>query len=122
VQIYSCDPATGWTLAGPRANLYNHRGRVVATHFAGPTWQHVDGSSVVGKKIAGVSVDPTAIDWLLLSATPSGTGRLAGTIYVQRIRTTGGLAPAASTCTVPGARVEVRYTAKYVFFKAARHR
>ena len=118
VQIYACD-GTAWTLVAPRANLYNNGGKLIATHFAGPTWQATDGSTVVGKKLKGVNVDPTAIDWLLLSATSSGPGRLAGTTYVQRIHTAGGVPPAASTCTAPGIQAEVPYTADYVFWKAA---
>jgi hypothetical protein len=118
VQIYSCN-GTAWTLVAPRANLYRH-GKLVATHFAGPTWQAKDGSKVVGKREAGVTVDPTAIDWLRLSAASTATGphggdRLARTTFIQRINTTGGLAPAGS-CTA-GTTVEVPYTADYVFWK-----
>jgi hypothetical protein len=132
VQIYACNAtATGhaWGLVAPRANLYDKRGRVIGTHFAGPTWQANDGSKVVGKRDAGVNVDPSAIDWLLLSAVSSAPGPrkhddlLAGTTYIQRINTTAGLAPAATDChagTV-GNRVEVPYTADYLFYKA-RHR
>jgi hypothetical protein len=41
------------------------------------------------------------------------------TSYIQRIATTGGLAPAASTCdeTTVGTIAEVPYTADYVFWK-----
>src|SRR5215217_949184 len=73
VQIYSCN-ANGWALVAPRADLYKH-GKLVATHFAGPTWQAKDGSKVVGARVNGVKVDPTAIDWLLLSATSTTPGR-----------------------------------------------
>jgi hypothetical protein len=128
VQIYSCNAtATGyaWTLVAPRANLYNRHGKLIATHFAGPTWQAKDGSKVVGKREAGINVDPTAIDWLRLSAVSTATGphggdRLAATTYIQRIHTTGGLAPAAANCnaTTTGTTVEVPYTADYVFWKA----
>jgi hypothetical protein len=129
VQIYACNAtATGhaWGLVAPRADLYDKRGRVIGTHFAGPTWQAKDGSKVVAKRDAGVNVDPGAIDWLLLSAVSTAPGprkhddRLAGTTYIQRINTTAGLAPAAADChagTV-GHRVEVPYTADYLFYKA----
>jgi hypothetical protein len=127
VQIYACN-ATGWGLVAPRANLYDKRGRPIGTHFAGPTWQANDGSTVVGKREAGVTVDPGAVDWLLLSAVSTAPGPrrhddlLAGTTYIQRINTTAGLAPAAADChagTV-GSRVEVPYTADYLFYKARR--
>ena len=46
---------------------------MIGTHFGGPTWQAKDASTVVGKRVDGVTVDPTAIPWLLLEAT-STTG------------------------------------------------
>jgi hypothetical protein len=132
VQIYSCNAtATGqaWALVAPRANLYDKRGRLIGTHFTGPTWQATDGSKVVGKRDAGVNVDPTAIDWLRLSVVSAAPGPgkhddlLANTTYIQRINTTAGLAPAAADCHAGsvGSQVEVPYTADYHFWKA-RHR
>ena len=121
VQIYGCAIATGgyaWSLTGPRADLYKH-GKLIATHFAGPTWKAKRGSQVVGARVNGVNVGPTAIDWLLLKATSTTPGRFGATTYIQRIHTTGGLAPAAADCsagTVGTAR-EVPYTADYVFWK-----
>ena len=127
VQIYTCN-GTAWTLAGPRANLYDRRGRILGTHFAGPTWQAKDGSKVVAARVNGINVDPTAIDWLLLSKVSAEPGPrerddlLGDTTFIQRINTVGGLAPAASQCSASstGARVEIPYTADYVFFKARR--
>ena len=121
VQIYGCNTtATGyaWSLTGPRANLYKH-GKLIATHFAGPTWQAKSGSKVVGARVSGVNVDPTAIDWLLLKATATTPGRFGATTYIQRIHTAGGLAPAAADCNAGtvGTTREAAYTATYVFFK-----
>jgi hypothetical protein len=121
VQIYGCAQTTGgyaWSLTGPRANLYRH-GRLVATHFAGPTWQAKDGSQVVGARVSGVNVDATAVDWLLLKATATTPGRFGATTYIQRIHTTRGLAPAAAECNAgtAGSTRESPYTADYVFFK-----
>jgi hypothetical protein len=126
VQIYSCNAtASGfsWGLVAPRANLYGDNGKLIATHFGGPTWQARDGSTVVGMRVNGVTVDPTAIPWLLLSAASTASGpdgdRLVETTFIQRIATTGGLAPAASECNAGsvGTVVEVPYTADYYFFK-----
>jgi Protein of unknown function (DUF3455) len=123
VQIYRCNGA-GWTLLAPRANLYGDSGQLIATHFAGPSWQAKDGSKVIGRRIKDpVTVDPTAIPWLLLEPTSVTAGadgdRLGGTTFIQRINTTGGLAPAGSTCNPDnaGAETEVPYTADYVFWK-----
>ena len=126
VQIYKCNPTTSgysWGLSGPRADLYGDNGKPIATHFRGPTWLASDGSKAVGTLVRGVTVDPTAIPWLLLSAKgssgPDGD-RLAGTTFIQRIATTGGLIPPAGECNplTAGSEKEVPYTADYYFWKA----
>jgi hypothetical protein len=122
VQIYTCNATTRtWTLQAPRAELYAANGNALGSHYLGPTWVAKDGSYVVGRRVAGVNVDPTAIDWLLLEKDASGTGaegdRLTGTTYVQRVNTVGGRAPAASQCDVPGETAEVGYSADYYFWK-----
>ena len=128
VQIYACNPtSTGgfaWAPVAPRADLFDAKGKLVATHFGGPTWQALDGSSVVGQRVDGVNVDPTAIDWLLLAARSTASGadgdRFTATTFIQRTATTGGRAPAASTCTsaTVGTTAEIPYTADYHFWKA----
>jgi FtsP/CotA-like multicopper oxidase with cupredoxin domain len=126
-QIYSCDVTSsgyGWAFVAPRANLYDNNGKLVATHFAGPTWQAKDGSHVIGRVEDRVTVDPTAIPWLRLAATSTAAGtegdRLVATTYIQRISTTGGLAPASADCNADasGTTDEVPYTADYYFWKA----
>jgi hypothetical protein len=126
VQIYSCNAtASGfaWSFVAPRANLYNDHGKLIIKHFGGPSWQAKDGSTAVGHLIRPVTVDPTAIPWLLLSATttagPDGGDRLVPTTFIQRTQTTGGLAPDAATCnaTAVGRVAEVPYTADYIFWK-----
>jgi len=122
VQIYSCNGVV-WSFVAPRANLYNKHGKLIITHFAGPTWEAKDGSTVVGRAEASVTVDPTAIPWLRLAAASTAAGpdgdRLIATTYVQRIATTGGLAPPAAECnaTTAGTVAEVPYTADYYFWK-----
>jgi hypothetical protein len=131
-QNYACTAgATGnvWTFVGPQATLVGDNGHVLAMHFAVPgstppvpEWQANDGSSVVGHKVAGATVDPTAIPWLLLSAASTSTGpdggdRLAATTYIQRLNTTGGLAP-TTACNV-GDTANVPYTADYYFYQTA---
>jgi hypothetical protein len=129
VQIHECVPdGSGyrWRFAGPRANLYDDKGTLIATHFSGPSWQARDGSKVMATLDgnASITVDPTAIPWLRLRVTSESAGpdgdRLVGTKYIQRIETAGGLAPAASTCNAEtlGDVAEVPYTADYAFWKA----
>ena len=127
VQIYRCDATPtghGWSFVAPRADLYGGNGKLIVTHFAGPTWQASDGSAVVAAGDGRANVDPTAIPWLRLAATSTSAGadgdRLAGTTFIQRIATTGGLAPAAGDCNAgtAGSTAEVPYTADYFFWKA----
>jgi Protein of unknown function (DUF3455) len=125
-QIYKCNPvgsSYSWVFVAPRAELYGDNGQLLTTHFAGPTWQARDGSRAIGQRVDGVTVDSDAIPWLLLSATsqagPDGD-RLAGTTFIQRIATTGGIAPLPGTCdeSTVGTISAVPYTADYVFWKA----
>jgi Protein of unknown function (DUF3455) len=148
-QNYMCLPASGggvaWKFFAPQATLYvNVLGlqSQLATHFlsanpeedglARPTWQHsIDSSKVWGKvsKIVTDSnyVEPGAIPWLLLEAAGKETGPDGGsfftqTAYIQRINTSGGVAPATG-CTQAGnigALVLVPYTTDYFFYKARR--
>jgi hypothetical protein len=127
VQIYACsatESGFGWRFVAPRADLYGDNGKLIATHFGGPTWEARDGSKVVGQRDDGVTVDPTAIPWLRLVGTSTVTGpdgdRLARTTFIQRTATTGGLAPPAADCNAETAGTvnEVPYTADYYFWKA----
>jgi hypothetical protein len=127
VQTYTCLTVAGgfaWGPGIPTADLRDDSGKVIVRHFAGPSWQAKDGSTVIGSRVAGETVDPAALPWLLLSAAPATPGadgdRLAGTTYIQRVATTDGLAPAADRCSAGtvGDAVAVPYTADYVFWKA----
>jgi Protein of unknown function (DUF3455) len=55
-----------------------------------------------------------------VSAVSTTPGALDDTTFIQRVNTTGGLVPAAATCTTAtvGAQAEVPYTADYRFWKA----
>jgi hypothetical protein len=125
VQVYACSATPDgpkWQFVEPRAVLYGN-GRLLGIHFAGPTWQATDGSSVKAARVDGVTVDPTAIPWLLLKATTTSAGpygdRLAPTTYIQRIATRGGLEPSAADCHAGsvGSQRKVPYTADYRFWK-----
>ena len=121
VQIYSCNGSV-WSFVAPRADLFADNGRLIVKHFGGPSWKATDGSTVVGTVVDKLTVDRTAIPWLLLSAAPapdSKPGRLDRTTFIQRVNTVGGLTPPASDCTAAtaGTQVEVPYTADYYFWK-----
>jgi hypothetical protein len=120
VQRYSC-PADGakWTFVEPEADLFDRRGRIVGHHFKGPTWESIDGSSVVGAQpaLASLVVDAGSIPWLKLgAASHTGSGRMSNITFVQRLNTKHGLAP-VGTCN-PGTTLDVDYTATYAFYEA----
>src|SRR5947199_662581 len=51
-QVYECKAGTdgklAWAFREPIATLLLD-GKTVGRHYAGPTWEHADGSAVVGK-------------------------------------------------------------------------
>ncbi len=125
VQIYECsamkdDPARfEWVFKAPEAELADRTGRKVGKHYAGPTWESTDGSSVVGEQKARADgPEPTAIPWLLLSAkSNSGTGVFSQIKSIQRLQTVGGKAPSAP-CSRDNAHqvARVPYKAVYYFY------
>jgi hypothetical protein len=140
-QNYICLPAESdfsWALFGPQATLFKFRGQII-THFLSPnpdeddlpraTWQHSrDTSSVWAMAVATSSdpdfVRPGAIPWLLLEVVgaepgPRGGTRLTEAAFIQRIRTSGGLAPetGCEEAANVGARAFVPYRADYLFYE-----
>ena len=122
VQVYRWN-GSSWVFVEPVANLYADKGfhGQVGTHYAGPTWESNSGSKVVARRVVntGCTPDANAIPWLLLeTVTADGPGLFNSTTFIQRVNTTGGLAP-----TTPGTAVdevkEVPYTAEYFFYRAA---
>jgi len=107
--------------------------KVVANGTIRATWQYRDTSIVWAKLHAtdrtgsgAVTVDQQAIAWLLLDGVgsqsgPTGGDKLKDTTFVQRLNTTGGLAPltGCSSLTDLGNTAFVPYTADYFFYKAA---
>jgi hypothetical protein len=119
VQVYQWD-GTSWIFVAPQAILFADAGRhgIVGIHFGGPTWEHVDGSKVVGTVIDHCTPDLSAIPWLLLDATPAaGQGIFAHVTFIQRLNTVGGNAPAGPGDFI-GQVARVPYTADYVFYAA----
>jgi hypothetical protein len=128
VQKYTCQASGAWLFTDPEATLYKTTGvpQPVGTHFLNfatgrPVWQAKDGSSVEAARRVTVPAGADNIPWLLLEAVVTTAGsdgdRLTSTTWVQRLNTSGGVAP-SGTC-VPGDRIAVPYTADYFFWKAA---
>src|SRR6476660_887733 len=102
IQIYECkvDPgqspsevhALTWQFREPIAALFAD-GKSIGRHYAGPNWDHIDGSGVTGRVVANAP-GKTANDiaWLKLEATAHrGEGILAGVTTIQRVNTAGGV-------------------------------
>src|SRR5215472_12252669 len=119
-QVYECkagsDGKLAWAFREPIATLLLD-GKTVGRHYAGPNWEHVDGSAVVGKAVANVAgKTPSDIPWLKLEVTAHrGSGLLSGVKTVQRINTRGGAH--AGACDRAGALYSAPYSADYVFLK-----
>ena len=116
VQVYECRAGGGglaWAFKEPRAELFRD-GRRIGRHFAGPSWEHEDGSRIVAKGVARADAPgPGDIPWLRLEVTEHhGAGAFANVRFVQRINTRGGVA--AGACPEAGRVLEVPYTADYV--------
>ena len=128
VQIYECaskpdQPSSyEWAFRAPEAALADRTGRPLGKHFAGPTWESPDGTSVIGEvKARDPGPDPSSIPWLLLSAkSNAGAGALSKTTSIQRVKTVGGVAPAEPCGTTNAKQVaRVSYTATYYFYRAS---
>ncbi|MCP1843317.1 hypothetical protein J2R78_006284 [Bradyrhizobium sp. USDA 4538] len=120
VQVYECKPVSdgklAWSFREPIATLIAD-GRTVGRHYAGPNWEHVDGS-VVTARTAGSAPGTTAADipWLKLEVIAHrGNGLLSGVATVQRINTSGG--ELSGACDKSGALKSAAYSADYVFLR-----
>ena len=119
-QVYDCkagpDGKLAWVFREPIATLMAD-GKTVGRHYAGPNWEHVDGSAVVGKA-SGNAPGATANDipWLKLEViSRRGSGVLTSVTTVQRINTAGGKLDGA--CDKLGTTKSAPYSADYVFLR-----
>jgi hypothetical protein len=119
-QVYECkagpDGKPSWAFREPIATLLLD-GKTVGRHYAGPSWEHNDGSAVVGKAVGSVpGATPNDIPWLKLEViSRRGSGILSGATTVQRINTKGGKLEGA--CDKAGAFSSAPYSADYVFLR-----
>ena len=124
-QVYVCKAASGdadrfeWVLARPDAGLFDESGARIGKHFAGPTWEALDGSRVTAQMQQRSSApNANAVPWLLLKAASNqGAGTFARVTYIQRVDTVGGQAP-ADGCdkSRAGSEAPVDYQATYYFY------
>ena len=144
-QNYVCLPSgagVAFTLFTPQATLFKDNDKQITTHFFSPnpfengtiraTWQDSrDTSTVWGQvKPDNSSSDPNfvapgAIAWLLVTVVgaqdgPNGGDTLTATTYIQRLNTSGGVAPSTgcASATDVGNQAFVPYTADYFFYRS----
>jgi len=119
-QLYECkaggDGKLQWAFREPIATLILD-GKTVGRHYAGPNWEHADGSAVTGKVAASApGASASDVAWLKLDVVARrGSGTLANVDVVQRINTSGGALSGA--CDQAGAFRSVPYSADYVFLR-----
>src|SRR5438309_779103 len=119
-QVYDCkagaDGKLAWAFREPIATLLLD-GKTVGRHYAGPNWDHADGSGVTGKVLANApGKSANDIAWLKLEVTARrGSGVLSGATTIQRINTAGGVTSGA--CDKAGALHSAPYAADYVFLR-----
>jgi hypothetical protein len=151
-QNYICLPAASggvaFKLFTPQATLFDDKNnkKQIMTHFFSPNpaesgtiraaWEDSKESSMVwGKVNEGHSstdpnfVAPGAIAWLLVTVVgsqegPIGGNALAETTFIQRLNTSGGVAPStgcASTTDI-GNQAFVPYMTDYFFYRSAENK
>lgn len=119
-QVYECRPDSAgklvWQFREPIATLIID-GKTVGRHYAGPTWEMMDGSAVSGKVAARApGAGPSDIPLLKLEAIAwHGAGKLSGVTTIQRLNTRGGNVDAA--CDSSGTFLSAPYTADYSFYR-----
>jgi hypothetical protein len=130
VQIYevrrsATDPNVFvWVNIAPSAILYIRPDYTnqVGIHYGGPSWEFTKGpyknEKTVAAKLKGTTINATAVPWLLLKAVDAQSSAGNQVTYIQRVCTTGGLAPT----TIPsesnlGQQQSIPYTATYLFYE-----
>jgi hypothetical protein len=126
-QVYECKPdasntsasqlqALTWQFREPIATLILD-GKSVGRHFAGPNWDHIDGSGVRAKvSVSAPAATPGDIPNLQLEVVEHrGNGILTNVTAVRRINTKGGMLQ--GPCEIAGGYRSIPYSADYVFLR-----
>src|SRR5262245_36857682 len=137
-----CTDTSGfaWLLFTPEATLFTDNLKQLTTHFFSPnpsengtiraTWEHSKDTSIVWGGRATASTDSrfvaaNAIPWLLIPAAgaqegPKGGDTLTATTFIQRLNTSGGVAPSTGCAALAdvGKKAFQPYTADYFFYRS----
>ncbi len=122
VQIYESKAAANafqWSFVAPDATLYDN-GRGAGTQSTANQWASAtDRSSVSGAVCSVQAAGGSNLPWAILQAIPAAEdGVFAGVTSIQRVNTSGGVAP-ASGCDADhvGSEARVAFSADYYFYK-----
>jgi hypothetical protein len=122
-QIYTCSKndtgAWTWVFKAPEAVLVDPQEKLLGKHYAGPSWEGLDGGKVVGAAKASAPSPDNSIPWLLLDIkSREGSGEFTQAKAILRTSTKGGVAPKdGCDAAHSGNEQRVHYTATYVFLK-----
>jgi hypothetical protein len=120
-QIFRCekrDDGFVWVFRQPEADLADAAGRVVARHGTNFSFEHIDGSRLVGTVIGfDEPPQPGNLRWLLLATRSFGEGAFAGVTHVQRVNTAGGMPPPRCEAAQSNRLLRVQFTADFVFYR-----
>lgn len=121
VQVFRCEPRSSghaWVFRLPEADLVDAGGKAVIRHGANFSFEHADGSRLLGTVVDfDEAPDSNDLRWLLLSARSFGQGVLTGVNYVQRVNTIGGMPPARCEAAQQNRLLRVDFSADFVFYK-----
>ena len=108
-----------WAFVAPDAKLSDAKTKAAkGRYYGGPTWEAADGGKITGKQVAVAPAAAGNIPFQLVKTEP-GSGSMKDVTYIQRVNTTGGVAP-SEPCngSMKGTKKTVHYSADYVFYKA----
>ena len=121
VQVFRCEQRNGnwgWWFRLPEAELVDAAGAVVGRHGADFSFEHTDGSRLLGKVMASDAAPrDDNLRWLLMSTRSFGNGAFTGITYVQRVNTTGGMPPLNCEARQANQLLRVNFTADFVFYR-----
>ena len=124
VQVFRCErlssgPGHAWIFRLPEADLSDAAGKVLVRHGANFSFEHVDGSRILGNVVAYDEAPGTGnLRWLLMTAKPFGQGVFAGITHVQRVNTQGGMPPPKCEANQQNQLLRVDFSADFVFYKS----
>lgn len=121
VQVFRCEARgkeSHWVFRLPEAELTDGTGKVVARHGVNFSFEHLDGSRLIGRVVSYDDADSRDnLLWLLIATHSYGDGAFAGVDYVQRVNTRGGMPPEKCESNQRNQLLRVDFSADFVFYR-----